>query len=111
MPAINETITKKAIRWTPRLIRRLRGKRTLAEFGAIIGATTNTAWRWEDGRVRPDAEHVRLLSELAERERFLKDWKLAGSGALVGNLEAASRKHSTELQRTLERRARSLQRE
>ena len=111
MPTVNETITRKAIRWTPRLIRRLRGKRTMAEFGAIVRATTNTIWRWEDGRVKPDAEHVQLLSALADRERFLKDWKLAGSGVLVGNLEAASGKLSTDLQRTLERRARSLDRE
>ena len=108
MSTVNQTIPKKAIRWTPRLIRRLRGKRTLAEFGAIIGATTNTVWRWEDGRVEPDAEHGRLLSELAERERFLKVWKLAGSGVLVSDLEAASYKLSAELQRTLERRTRSL---
>ena len=108
MSTVNQTIPKKAIRWTPRLIRRLRGKRTLAEFGAIIGATTNTVWRWEDGRVEPDVEHGRLLSELAERERFLKDWKLAGSGVLVSDLEAASYKLSAELQRTLERRTRSL---
>jgi hypothetical protein len=108
MSTVNQTIPKKAICWTPRLIRRLRGKRTLAEFGAIIGAATNTVWRWEDGRVEPDAEHGRLLSELAVRERFLKDWKLAGSGVLVSDLEAASYNLSAELQRTLERRTRSL---
>jgi hypothetical protein len=106
MSAVDEMIAKKAIRWTPRLIRRLRGKRTLAEFGALIGATTNTVWRWEDGRVEPDAEHARLLSALAARERFLKDWKLAGSGILVGDLEAASGELSRELRRTLERRTR-----
>lgn len=108
MSATRDTITKKEIRWTPRLIKRLRGKRSQAEFGALVGATANTIWRWEDGRSEPDQQHSQKLSELAERERFLKGWKLAGSGALVGNLDAASRKLSGELRQTLARRTRAL---
>jgi transcriptional regulator with XRE-family HTH domain len=101
-------ITRKDIRWTPRLIRRLRGRRTQAEFGTLVGATTNTVWRWEDGRVEPDAEHTRRLSELATCERFLDDWKLVGSGVLVRDLGAASERLSVEHRQTLDRRARSL---
>jgi hypothetical protein len=29
------------------LVKQLRGKRTLADFGALIGAQKNTVWRWE----------------------------------------------------------------
>ena len=64
------------MRWTPRLVKQLRGKRTLAEFGALIGAPKNTVWRWEAGEAQPDATYAERLSELAEREHFLKDWKL-----------------------------------
>jgi hypothetical protein len=30
------SVTKKEMRWTPRLVKQLRGKRTLADFGALI---------------------------------------------------------------------------
>jgi transcriptional regulator with XRE-family HTH domain len=96
---------RKGIRWTPGLIRRLRGKRTLADFGELIGVTANTVWRWEDGRVTPDPAHAQRLSELAVRERFLHDWKLAGSILLVGDLETASRKLADDLKQTLARRS------
>ena len=33
---------KQARHWTPHLIKRLRGKRTQAEFGALLGAPKNT---------------------------------------------------------------------
>ena len=108
MSVTPDTITKKEMRWTPRLIKRLRGKRSQIEFGALVGATTNTIWRWEDGRSTPDQQHSQKLSELAGRERFLRGWKLAGSGTLVGNLDTASRKLSRELRQTLERRTRAL---
>jgi transcriptional regulator with XRE-family HTH domain len=103
-----EISVKKTIRWTPRLIKRLRGERTLAEFGALVGATANTIRRWEEGRVAPDAEHAKKLSELAEREHFLREWNLAGSGVLVGDLESASRRLATEIQETLQHRAQRL---
>ena len=38
---------------------------------------------------QPDATYAERLSELAEREHFLKDWKLVGSMTLVGDLESA----------------------
>src|SRR5437762_11570746 len=108
MSATHGTITKKETQWTPRLIKRLRGKRSQAEFGALVGASANTIWRWEDGRSEPDQQHSQKLSALAERERFLEDWKLAGSGILVGKLDTASRKLSGKLRQTIEGRARAL---
>lgn len=108
MAVIHDT-SQKLIRWTPGLIRRLRGKRTLADFAELIGVTTNTVWRWEDGRVSPDADHRLKLSELAADERFLHDWKLAGSITLIGDLEAGSRKLAEDLQQTLSRRTEKFQ--
>lgn len=108
MSVVAEISTKKTIRWTPRLIKRLRGNRTLTEFGVVVGAAPNTVRRWEDGRVAPDVEHAQKLSELAERESFLQDWKLAGSGVLVGDLEAAARRLAAEVRESLERRAQRL---
>jgi DNA-binding transcriptional regulator YiaG len=57
--------------WTPHLIKRLRGKRTQAEFGALIGVPKNTVWRWEAGQTCPDARHAAHLSELASTVSFL----------------------------------------
>jgi hypothetical protein len=108
MSTVDNAAAEKQVHWTPQLIRRLRGKRTQGEFGLLVRATMNTVWRWEDGRSQPDEEHVRLLSELAERERFLKDWRLAGSGVLVGDMDAALRKSSAAVRQTLARRAKAL---
>src|SRR4030095_15513050 len=80
------SVTKKMC-WTPRLVKQLRGKRTLADFGALIGAPKNTVWRWEAGHAQPDDTYAERLSELAEREHFLKNWTLAGSMTLIGDLE------------------------
>ena len=102
------TLTKKEMRWTPRLIKRLRGKRTLAEFGALLGAPKNTVWRWEAGKSQPDETYAERLSELAERERFLKDWKLVGSMTLVGDLEGAKAEIADLFRQSLERSARQL---
>ena len=102
------TLPKKEIQWTPRLIRRLRGKRTQAEFGALIGVPKNTVWRWERGRVKADAEHDCRLSKLAERERFLADWKLAGSLPPLGDLQEISQRVSAMVQRSLARSLREM---
>ena len=83
------TSQKSAIRWTPRLIRQLRGSRTQTEFGALLGSRKNTIWRWEAGQAQPDARYTVRLSELAERERFLEDWQLVGSMTLMGDLDSA----------------------
>jgi transcriptional regulator with XRE-family HTH domain len=80
----------KSTRWTPRLIKQLRGKRTLSDFGELLGTSKSTVWRWEAGEVRPDAANAGRLSELAEREGFLEEWKLVGSMTLVGDVESAN---------------------
>ncbi|HEX3228802.1 MAG TPA: hypothetical protein VHQ95_07535 [Pyrinomonadaceae bacterium] len=96
------------MRWTPRRVKQLRGKRSLSEFGALIGAPKNTVWRWESGQVRPDATYAERLSELAGREHFLKDWKLAGSMTLVGDLETAKGEIAKLFRKSIERTARQL---
>ena len=102
------TLPKKKIRWTPRLIKRLRGKRTLGEFGALLGAPKNTVWRWEAGKAQPDETYARRLLELAEHEHFLKDWKLVGSMTLLGDLESAKSEIAEMFRQSFERSARRL---
>jgi DNA-binding XRE family transcriptional regulator len=90
--------------WTPHLVKRLRGKRTQAEFGALIGVPKNTVWRWEAGQTCPDARYAARLAELARQEHFLTDWQLVGSMTLFGDLESAkadiAKLFRTSLQRT-----------
>jgi transcriptional regulator with XRE-family HTH domain len=102
------TSPKKETHWTPGLIKRLRGKRTLAEFGALLGAPKNTVWRWEAGKSHPDVTYAARLSEIAEREHFLSDWKLVGSMTLVGDLESAKAEIAKLFQQSLERTASQL---
>jgi transcriptional regulator with XRE-family HTH domain len=102
------TRPKKELRWTPRLIKRLRGKRTLAELGALLGAPKNTVWRWEAGKSQPDEIYAARLSDLAMRERFLKDWKLAGSVTLLADLDSAKAEIAAMFRQSLERTARQL---
>lgn len=102
------TIAKKEIQWTRRLIIELRGQRTRAEFGALIGATKNMVWQWETGKAQPDATFTERLSDLAERERFLKDWKLAGSMRLLDDLEKAKAEIADLFRKSVERTARQL---
>jgi transcriptional regulator with XRE-family HTH domain len=99
----------KETHWTPKLIRRLRGNRTPVELSSLLGVSPNEVLLWESGRSEPDEAQAKTISELAERERFLKDWKLAGSGVLLGSLEIASKQLSEELKQTLDERARRLQ--
>jgi transcriptional regulator with XRE-family HTH domain len=77
--------------WTPQRVRRLRGKRTQAEFGQLVRVPKNTIWRWEAGYAKPDAERAARLSRLAKKERFLEQWKLAGSAELLGDIEEGSK--------------------
>jgi len=107
LKAINAQPTKR-MRWTPRLIKQLRGKRTLAEFGALIGAPKNTVWRWEAGQSQPDSTYVELLSDLAQRERFLNEWRLAGSMKLSGDLERAKSEIADLFRSSIERSTRQL---
>ena len=99
---------KQARQWTPHLIKRLRGKRTQAEFGALLGAPKNTVWRWEAGQARPDARYAARLSELARGEHFLTDWQLVGSMTLLGDLESAKADIAKLFRTSLERTARQL---
>ncbi|MCS6804757.1 MAG: hypothetical protein RMM98_13300 [Acidobacteriota bacterium] len=99
---------KNEIRWTPRLIKHLRGKRTQAEFGALLGAPKNTVWRWEAGHAQPDASYAARLAELAQRERFLKEWNLVGSMQLIGELESAQAEIAALFRQSLERTIRHL---
>jgi transcriptional regulator with XRE-family HTH domain len=94
--------------WTPHLIKRLRGKRTQAAFGALLGTSKNTVWRWEAGQAHPDVHYAARLSELAERERFLHDWQLVGSMVLVGDLESAQADIANLFRTSFERTARQL---
>ena len=96
------------IRWTPSLIRRLRGRRTQSEFGKLLGVPKNTVWRWEAGRAAPAARHVEALSKLASGQQFLKDWKLVGSMELLGSLEEGSKAIRASLEKSLFRSFREL---
>jgi Helix-turn-helix. len=109
MRAVNHNIsTTEGIDWTPSLIRVLRGKRSQAAFGGLIGVPKNTVWRWEAGSVKPDPENANKLAALARREGFLKDWQLAGSIVLVGDLESASPRISEAFKKSLTRAAKQL---
>ena len=99
-------VLKKRINWTPGLIKRLRGQRTRSEFGELVRVSQSTVWRWEAGKAAPDKGRARRLQKLAERERFLHDWKLVGSVTLVGDLEEGSREIARLFQRSLTRTAR-----
>ena len=96
------------IGWTPHLIRQLRGKRTQAAFGALLGAAKSTVWRWEAGQVRPDARYAARLTELAAHEHFRYDWQLVGSMSLHGDLENATADIAALFRTSLERTSHQL---
>jgi len=79
-----------SVRWAPLDLKGLRGKRTLEEFGAVLGVAKNTVWRWEAGRVKPDAAQVKKLNELAVKQGYWDQWQLKGSARLAGDLDKAS---------------------
>ncbi len=103
------TLPQKEIRWTPRLIKRLRDERTQAEFAVLLGAAVEEVELWESGQAVPNAGQTEYLFELAEKERFLRDWKLAGSGVLRTDLDEALSQHRRELSQLLDCRAGKLQ--
>lgn len=100
--------SKKEIYWSAALIRRFRAKRTQKKFGELVGVALNTVWRWEDGSVEPGPEQRRRLSEMAERECFLQDWKLAGSGLLIRDVDKALNRLRTERRHFSENRSQKL---
>jgi transcriptional regulator with XRE-family HTH domain len=87
MPVADILIT---IRWAPMDLKNLRGKRTLEEFGAVLGVAKNTVWRWEAGRVKPSEDQMKKLNELAEKQGYWDQWQLKGSAILAGDLDEAS---------------------
>jgi len=89
--------------WTSEKVKRLRGQRTLEQFGQLLRVPKNTVWRWEAGYASPDAERSRRLSRLARKERFLHDWNLKGSATLLGDLEEGSRHLAKHLKPSLRR--------
>ena len=107
---VGDTISlpKKWIRWTPRLIKQLRGKRTLSEFGALLDAPKNLVQRWEAGKSQPNDTYANRLAKLAEREHFLRDWKLVGSMTLLGDLESAQAEIAELFRQSLGQTARQL---
>jgi transcriptional regulator with XRE-family HTH domain len=108
MCAAKNVSTTEEISWSPALIRMLRGKRSQAAFGGLIGVPKNTVWRWETGSVRPDPVNANKLSALARRESFLQDWQLAGSMVLIGDLEAAANQLGEAFKKSLARTAKQL---
>lgn len=73
-----------------------------------MGVPKNTVWRWEQGHAKPARENVRRLQAVADKERFLKDWKLAGSIEILGDLEEGSRQIREMAEKAIRRSARSL---
>ncbi len=87
---VADSSTSITLRWAPVSLKTLRGKRTLGEFGAVLGVAKNTVWRWEAGRVKPDVAQMKKLNELADKQGYWDQWQLKGSAILVGDLEQAS---------------------
>ena len=105
MSAASRVLKSSDIRWTARLIKRLRGKRTQLDFGSLLGAPKNTVWRWEAGLSHPDSNYSSLLSQLADHEHFFREWTLVGSMTLVGDLESANAEIAEVFQTSLKRTA------
>jgi hypothetical protein len=74
----------------------------------LIGAPKNTVWRWEAGQSQPDTSYSELLTGLARRERFLNEWKLAGSMNLLGDLESANAEIAELFRGSIERSSHDL---
>ncbi|HWC76602.1 MAG TPA: hypothetical protein VG778_04030 [Blastocatellia bacterium] len=94
--------------WSPALIRMLRGKRTQARFGTLIGVPKNTVWRWEAGYAKPLTKHLDVLTRVARAERFLEDWQLVGSVTLIGDLEEGSKQIAGAFKKSLRRTSKQL---
>jgi len=93
-------------KWTPALIKHLRGKRTQEEFAQLLGAPKNTVWRWEAGYTVPAPTYAKKLSAMAAEEQFLSDWKPVGSVVWVGNLDAGAKEIAADFYRSFNVRLR-----
>src|SRR5438552_9242491 len=96
----------KGKKWTPALVKHLRGKRTQEEFAQLLGAPKNTVWRWEAGYTIPAPAYAKKLSAMAARERFLSGWKAVGSIVWVGDLDAGAKEIATDFYSSLKVRSR-----
>jgi hypothetical protein len=74
----------------------------------MLGVHPELVLLWEKGSLLPDHPHVGALSDLAECESFMKSWRLAGSGVLLGDLELASAGLSDDLRQLLDARIQRL---
>ena len=52
------------MKWTPKQIRKLRGKMTQVEFAARLDVSPSTVSRWERGDRRPHRHCIRALEGL-----------------------------------------------
>lgn len=96
------TLPQKEIRWTSRLIKRLRDRRTQSEFAELLRVAVEEVEFWESGQEAPNPEQLESLSELAEKEHFLRDWKLAGSGVLRTDLDEVLSQHRKEISQLID---------
>ncbi len=97
------------MRWSIYALQKLRGERTIEEFAALLNAPVELVIAWENGHIKPDEKYAARLTDLArsEPERY-KDFRLAGSGILLVDLEAESAQHREELKQILADRDRRL---
>lgn len=52
----------------PEHIKKVRGRMTRETFAALVGTSSITIWRWENGASKPEGAALRLL-ELLSRNR------------------------------------------
>ena len=100
-------VPKKEWYWSASLIKKLRGKRSLAEFASLLGVPKRTVSLWEANR-GPTPDYAKL-SALSLREGFSAGRKLKGSIAWVSeDLGAGDALISNLFRDSLERTAREL---
>ena len=100
-------VPKKEWYWSASLIKKLRGKRSLAEFASLLGVPKKTASLWEANR-GPTPDYAKL-SALSLREGFRFGRKLKGSVAWVAEDVGTGERLANKLIReSIERTAREL---
>lgn len=58
---------------TPKEIEKIQGKMDYSTFGALIGVSSVTAWRWAHGEAHPEGASLRLLELLRDdRDTMIK---------------------------------------
>jgi DNA-binding transcriptional regulator YiaG len=51
---------------TPKDIKKIRGDISREEFSLLLGVSSVTLWRWEQGGARPEGASLRLLEILSK---------------------------------------------